>query len=126
MKPLSSRVALAALLVFASLLLISVVYFQSSPPGPGTHDYLKIIEAATVYRDQLQAQGLEIPESVTLNALIKEGHLQAADARDFEGMEVEISLRAPETPGARLISVKMADGTRFAALQDGSVQRLNR
>ena len=113
----------AALLMAA---LFFVFLSVSSPPG-GRVDAEKLVAATHAYTQELKARGLAVPESVSLEELIRRGLLRREDVKGFDGMQVTVGLDASETrPQHTLIRVRMPDGQELAALGDGSVQAVRK
>jgi hypothetical protein len=108
--------ALAATL--AVVCVIQTVYQQR------TVDVPRLIVALRTYATETMANGGKLPETVTLEELVRRGHLKSADAKAFEGVQVTFSLAAEEgKPQQILIRARLRDGTEFLQLGDGSAQQ---
>lgn len=105
------------------MLLAGLYYVGTHPSHPGTYEYAAVLKAAAQYGQQLKAQGLPIPDSVSLEELGTKGPLAPSVARSFEGLRVTVSLKpAAAGPQDTLMSVVFPDGKELAALGDGSIQ----
>ena len=112
-----------------AVVLIAVIstFFPFPRPVPSRVNDAKIFSAAQTYAHDLRAHGLPVPATVALQDLLAKGLLTPADAGDFVGMDVTVSLTASEQhPTDVLMRVRMKDGSQFVALTDGSVQELPR
>jgi len=113
---------LGGVIVFV-LLAGSVIYLGSGSRSSGRVDSLKLLGAARSYANELKAQHLPVPETVSLRELIARKLVADADVSGFAGMEVTVSLTADERhPQEVLIRARAADGHELVALADGSVQ----
>ena len=116
------RTLIVAGLLGAILVAVSAVYLRS-PSHPTQHvDAAKLLVAARTYADDLKAQNLPVPSSVSLHDLIARNLVTEADVSGFAGTEVTVSLTADESrPQDVLIRARMDDGHEVVALADGSV-----
>jgi hypothetical protein len=81
--------------------------------------------ALAEYRRDCQTRGEPVPSSVTLDALVRSGHLRREDTKAFEGVTVVFHSDADETqPQSILAAARMPDGTWNVVMGDGSVQQL--
>ena len=102
---------------------LSLIYTASPDRPPGRVDPARLLVAAQAYADNLKAQNLPEPASVSLDELIARKLVAESDVSGFAGMEVTVSLNGNKSrPQEMLIRVGMADGREIAALADGSVQ----
>ena len=121
MRKTLTTIAVLALLIVAG----SMYYIVSSSRDLGHVDAPKIFTAAKRYAAGLTAQGVPIPESVSLEVLIDRGLLTEADVSGFAGLEVSVSLSANESqPQEVLVRARLPDGREIVALADGSVQQM--
>jgi hypothetical protein len=105
----------------------SIVYFAFFIRNSGNVNGLRIVAAAKEYTASLEAKGLPIPKSVSLQELISRQLLSESDVSGFAGMAVTVNLAASEgetRPQDVLIRARLSDGHEIAALADGSVQQL--
>jgi hypothetical protein len=113
-------VAVTALL----LLLGGGVYLSQVNRPSGQVDASKIVVAAWSYAGALRAKGRPVPEFVTLRELIASGFLAESAVSGLAGTEVSVNLQAdPKRPKDVLLRARLADGTEFITLADGTVQQ---
>lgn len=112
-------VLLAAVLMLAG----GMIFLYVSNDSSGPVDASKIVSAAWSYSGNLRIKGRPVPESVTLEELIKLGFLAEADVEGFAGMQVSVNLHAdPKRPRDVLLRARLQDGTELITLADGTVQ----
>ena len=81
------------------------------------------MSALAAFTRDTKARGEQMPETVTLDELIRRGFLQEEDVSAFVGMKAVISLGASAIqPQSILMEATLPDGTKMVALGDGSVQ----
>ncbi len=108
--------------IIAIIVAVSVIYLSSSSHPPRHVDAAKLLVAAKTYADDLKAQNLPVPSSVSLHDLIARKLVTEADVSGFAGMEVTVSLTADGSrPQEVLVRARMADGHEVVGLADGSV-----
>lgn len=116
-------VLLAALLMLGG----GMTYLYLTTDSSGQVDASKIVSAAWSYSGDLRSKGRPVPESVTLEELIKLGFLAEADVSGFDGMQVSVNLHAdPNRPKDVLLRARLQDGTELITLADGTVQQAGR
>ncbi len=116
-------VLLAALLMLGG----GMTYLYLTTDSSGQVDASKIVSAAWSYSGDLRSKGRPVPESVTLEELIKLGFLAEADVSGFAGMQVSVNLHAdPNRPKDVLLRARLQDGTELITLADGTVQQAGR
>ena len=104
--------------------LVVILYISSLNSKPDWFDGAKLMTALASYARDIKARGEKLPESVTLDELIRRGLLQPEDVSAFLGMKVVIPLGSNETdPQSILMDVTLPDGTKLVAMGDGSVQQ---
>jgi hypothetical protein len=121
------------LLISATVIAMAIVsgsmaYLVFSARNPGTVNGLRIVTAAKKYTASLQAQGLPIPASVSLEELISRKLLTESDVSGFAGITVTVNLATNESearPQDVLIRARLPDGHDIVALADGSVQQIS-
>lgn len=112
-------VLLAALLMLGG----GMIYLYLNDDSSGQVDASKIVSAAWSYSGDLRIKGRPVPESVTLEELIKLGFLAETDVSGFAGMEVSVNLHADlKRPTDVLLRARLQDGTELVTLADGTVQ----
>ncbi len=129
MKHTFSAKRVLVVVVTAAVLMIAVAlhYVSSDSPHPGMGEYSRVVTAAKSYGSGLRAQGLAVPDAVTLEELLKKGLLNPADVKGFDGMQVTVSLKVSETQAQEAIMrVRLPDGSEYTAIGDGSVQQTRR
>ena len=120
-----SRRMKRALIIIAVFIVAIVTFFLTSNRPVGQVNALKIVNATKLYTADLQARGLTVPPTVSLQDLIDRGMLDASDVSGFSGMEVTVNLSINDTnPQAVLIRARLPDGAEIVTLADGSVQQL--
>ncbi|HSH17186.1 MAG TPA: hypothetical protein VLD18_14185 [Verrucomicrobiae bacterium] len=111
--------------LLATLLILGggMTYLYLTGDSSGQVDASKIVSAAWSYSGDLRIKGRPVPESVTLEELIKLGFLAESDVSGFAGMEVSVNLHAdPKRPKDVLLRARLQDGTELVTLADGTVQ----
>ncbi len=111
--------------LLATLLILGggMTYLYLTGDSSGKVDASKIVSAAWSYSGDLRIKGRPVPESVTLEELIKLGFLAESDVSGFAGMEVSVNLHAdPKRPKDVLLRARLQDGTELVTLADGTVQ----
>ncbi len=114
-----------AVAVGAGLILVAAVlyiFLGNAPLQP--INGLKIIAAARTYTQTLRQRHAPVPHAVPLQTLIDQGLLQPADVGSLQGMDANIFLTARDGDPTVLMRVRMADGSDFVLLADGSTQEL--
>jgi hypothetical protein len=107
-------VALVALLMFAA------IGYRQGPVVDGD----RLAKALSEYVRDIRKGGKPLPSSITLDLLVRSGHLRAEDAKPFEGVTVVFHPEATETqPQSMLVEAWMPDGSLVALNGDGSVQQ---
>jgi hypothetical protein len=122
-----SRVMVLVVCGLALMVAAGFVYVPTHSPHPDMRQYAKLMTAARHFRADLERQHQAVPESVNLRELLSRGFLTAADAKEFEGLQVTVSLRGDvERPNEALMRVQFPNGDECVALGDGSVQQFRR
>jgi len=107
-----------AVLLIALVFVIQARYRQSRLLDAG-----RLAGALTQYARDVRSRGEPLPASVTLDALVRSGHLRPEDAKPFEGVKVIFHADADEShPRSLLVEAHMRDGFVLAGMADGSVQ----
>ena len=85
---------------------------------------VRLVAALSEWGRGFRARGVPLPATVSLDDLIRLGHLKREDARSFDGASLTFHTDVDETkPQGVLIEARMTDGTWLAILGDGSVQQ---
>ena len=112
--------------VAAALLLgvLGLIYLGTNRP-PNQGQWQRVFSAMRIYQEQMRKAGQPVPESTSPQDLIERKLLSASDGVGLEGVKIRL-LATPKLhdPTAVLAEVIMPDGTRLAALADGSAQML--
>src|ERR1051326_8547122 len=109
-----------AVVPLVTMLLFASGCQRSSSPMNGD----RFPAGLAAYARDLRSRGEQIPNSVSLDNLVRLGYLTAADAQPFEGVKLVFHSDADEThPQKILVDATMRDGTQFAVMGDGSVQQ---
>ena len=115
-------IVLAAVAVLA--MLAALVWFASRP-APQVNGTL-IVNALAKYANDLRSRREPMPESVTLDTLVRGGYLRADEMKGFEGVELIFHREALDTmPQSILVEARLPDGSVEAVLADGSVQQFS-
>jgi hypothetical protein len=111
--------------VLGAFALVVFIYVSSQDNSSDTLNPARIVAALSSYRQELQATGKPLPESVTLDDLIRRGLLRQEEVMGFDGMKVTIPLTSADEsqPQANLLEVTHPDGTKTVVQGDGSVQQ---
>jgi hypothetical protein len=121
--------AIVVAVVCAGVLMLAggLLYVQTHSPHPDMFEYSKVVAAAERYKADLEKRRLPVPSSVTLQELLQRRFLAHDEVKDFDGLQVTVSLRADVTrPTAELMRVRFPNGDECIALGDGSVQQVRR
>lgn len=86
----------------------------------------EVVEAVNAICRQSRERGLPLPRSITLQELVRSGHLRPDILRSFGGLEVNISMSADETrAGSVLTTIRMPDGSTIVGFADGSAHQVS-
>lgn len=97
-----------------------------SRPGAGRLDGSRILEAVQRYEANLRAQGTNVPGSVTLSTLVRNGYLDQANLRALGGLDMTLSLNVDTNrPHDVLARVQLPDGSLMILHNDGRVQTVD-
>jgi hypothetical protein len=111
-------IAAVALLFVALVLFIQARHGQEHAVDGG-----RLMTALAEYAREVRSRGEPLPASITMETLVRSGHLRPEDAKPFDGAELTFYADADETrPQSVLAVARMPDGTVLAVMADGSVQ----
>lgn len=121
------RVTRSSGLIFIVGLLacLALFYFAAKPSKDASRVNGDLfVRALANYARDCRTRGQPLPQSVTLEDLVRGGYLRTEDAGTFEGVAVTFFTDAPDEtrPQNILVAARLPDGTVQVVLGDGSVQ----
>lgn len=118
------RTAIASIVVVILLGVVGLIYLGTNRL-PKQGQWQRVFSAMRIYQEQMMKAGQPVPESMSPQDLIERKLLSASDGVGLEGVKIRL-VATPKLrdPTAVLAEVIMPDGTRLAALADGSAQML--
>ncbi len=121
------RMTLASIAAGALVVMGILLFTMGVSPLKRAPDGAALVRALSHHATDLRDRGQSATSIVTLETLVRSGHLKPAEASEWKGVRITFYRDANETRPQSIVAVAvMPDGSGTALLGDGSVQQLTR